>query len=187
MANARINTFQNIPLLMNVSLRGANIAYHSQSLLMQRVYIPGSISFNNLAILFSCSGTTARTISLSFGFYSLTGSTLSLANSASVSSDATNAAFNWMTFATSAAQDITPGDWFLALLGSTSGTSAGMSIVIHSAFALVMNSSYAGPFFKGWMSASTNALPASIATSDLSKDNQGTAATGFHPYILISA
>lgn len=178
MANVRINQFQNLPQGYFV----ITASYVNGRLCMQVANIAGSLSFNNLAMIMSASGTTAKTLSISFGLYSLNGSTLSLANSAFFSSNPAANALSWITLATSATQDITPGTWFFAYIQSTSGNN-NMSLMgggLRSA-----NVGYGGPFFRGIYSAATGALPASIATSDMIAE--GTTVQFNQPYVLISA
>ena len=165
---SRINIFQNIPifhqdLVASPLLNVATIHIH-------RVYIPGSLSFNTIAMLMSVSGTTAKTLSVSFGLYSLNGNTLSLANSASFSSNPEANALSWITFVTSATQDITPGDWFLAVQSSTAGNN-NVSLICNIGIEM-SNVVYGGPFFRGW--GSITGMVASIATSDLTKEGTGT-------------
>ena len=120
MANVRLNIFQNYPLSPVVAVNAAAAG----SLKIFGLEVPGSISFNNLIMLMSASGTTAKTLSVSFGLYSLTGASLSLANSASFSSNPGANALSWITFATSATQDITPGNWYFGYITSTSGNNS---------------------------------------------------------------
>lgn len=137
-------------------------------------------------MIFSASGTTAKTFTLSFGLYSLSGSTLSLANSASVSSNPGANALSWITLATSATQDITPGNWFFGLIFSSSSNSLIGILCPPSPGGGAFQSAYSGPFQWGQYNTSTSVLPASIATSDLSKANAGGDIQA-HPYIVISA
>ena len=180
----RINIFENLSLINHV---GINVLPGVGSLLIQGVYIPGSISFNNLNMIFSGSGGLSEDLSLSFGLYSLNGASLSLANSASRGTALTinQTAMSWLSFATSATQDITPGNWYFAVMSNTS---------LGESFSLVQNNGisfsageYGGGFVRGYFSVSTAALPAAIATSDLVKEGLSAAAFSRYPYILISA
>ena len=179
MANIRINKFENMSNLHRVTF-GA--LFGNATLHLHQVYIPGSISFNNIAVIKSI-GNSANTLSLSFGLYSLSGSTLSLANSASQTDTIQNGA-SWVSLVTSVTQDITPGNWYFALLSSTAGQSAQL---IRGFFAQVLHVGYGGPFFRGRHSASQTNMPASIATSDLIKETGATNTEARQPYILISA
>jgi len=126
-----------------------------------------------------------QTFGASFGLYSLNGATLSLANSAAASRTATSGGEGWMTLATSATQDITPGDWYFAVKSSTAGYAGYM---FHCLNAKQINSAYLGPFYRGWFSVSTGDMPASIATSDMVKEGSSSPAQSQnYPYILISA
>lgn len=184
MANVRLNIFDNYPLLHNFAGGGVGT---NGALMIHGVFIPGSLSFNNVVMAISASGTTAKTLTLSFGLYSLTGSTLSLANSASRSSNPGANMLSWITLATSATQDITPGNWYFAILSATAGNSR-MSLMHNKWNQIVSEGIYGGIFVRGRLSISTNALPASIATSDLSKEGgDSSALLTRHPYIIISA
>lgn len=187
MANVRINIFKNYPTLHRVEW-GFNEA--SSSLWLQGLYIPGSISFNQVAVIASMPGVESKSITVSFGLYSLNGSSLSLANSASLSSSMTNGFLRWLTFQTSATQDITPGNWYFGMMSSTAGTGS-FSLLVNNAtnIGIVSNVIYNGNFVRGAFSATTTAFPASIATSDLIKEPvvSGDQGKFFHPYILISA
>ena len=154
----------------------------ANSLYVSNIFIPGSISFNSVYILVSAAGTTARTGSFSFGLYSLNGSTLSLANSASRSFNFVNA-FSWITLITSATQDITPGNWYFARLF---GSSSQSSYFFFGGGHLGQASAHSGPLIYGVYSDSTTGFPASIATSEFTKTT--TQATGtFGTMIIISA
>mgnify|MGYP001617671404 CR=1 FL=1 len=188
MASVRLNLFESYPLIhqaRNASLEGVGTLH------MLGVEMPGSISFNNLAMIVSGSGGVSEDMSLSFGLYSLNGSTLSLANSASMGTALTlnQTMFSWLSFATSATQDITPGNWYFAVMSSTTlGGSFSLVINNWTGNAGAVGGEYGGIFVRGKLSVSTNALPASIATSDMSKEGQGiTVNIARQPYILISA
>ena len=152
--------------------------------------IPGSISFNGVAVVLQKVTNSSLTVSVYFGLYSRTGSTLSLANSASGSlTFGTAQAQSWMTLATSATQDITPGNWYLAVMSNTSNDSR-ISLMCYNnqATGALMSQGYGGHFVRGWHSASQSAMPASIATSDLVKEGEpGSVGTLNHPYVLISS
>ena len=188
---ARINIFEHFPTINYVSFRRMQ---DPGSLRINNVYIPGSISFNNIAMILSAVGTGSRSITLSFGLYSLSGSTLSLANSASFSIEHTTSTIGWITLITSATQDITPGNWYFAYLQSIShnGAQSSASWLVPAenfANAIGTNYAYAGPFLRGEYSTTTNVLPVSIATSDFIKEGNTSITTlnRDHPYIVISA
>src|SRR3990167_3495353 len=164
MANVRLNIFENVPLLHT----NMNFVLNVNTLSIQGVYIPGSISFNKLAVIVSGSGAVSQNLSLSFGLYSLNGSTLSLANSASRATALTlnQTMFSWLSFATSATQDITPGNWYLAYMNSTA-LGAGFSLVKGFNVLLFTEVQHQGLFVRGAYSVTTSAFPASIATSDM--------------------
>lgn len=184
----RVNQFQNLEVLYKVS-SGDFIGGVNGTLPVQGVYIPGSISFNTVAILVSNGNTVGATLSISFGLYSRTGSTLSLANSASASITGTNVAWlSWITLGTSATQDITPGNWWFGYIHSTSGDDE-FRIYNHSFAEQIANRVYGGLFVMGASNASRTNLPASIETSALLKyggSGSGQSAI-LQPYVIISA
>ena len=143
-----------------------------------------SISFGTLNIAISKS-TSAATFTFSIGLYSLTGSSLSLANSISETFSNTNNGQQWVSLtAVSATQNITPGSWWLGLLISTGGDSRiyinGQSLIN----AIGPENAFPGGFIGGRMTESTNALPSSYATSGL--DITGGDATNV-PIIILTA
>lgn len=176
----RINQFNNV--LYNqgaiASILGAG------TLFIQGHVIPGSLSFNNVIFLVS-QASTAASITVSFGLYSLNGSTLSLANSASKGTNF-GAGLSWMSLITSANQDITPGNWFLALLSTTAGN-ANISFYGENVGVGFSEGVNAGNFVNGIMSVTTNGLPATIATSDLVKFGAATWNNTRAPYVIISS
>jgi len=154
---------------------------------MQGVEVFGSISFNQVAMIYTANGTTAKTLTLSFGLYSLNGSTLSLANSASTSTNPTANGYSWITLGTSATQDITPGNWYFGFISSTSSNN-NLSVVCMPGFnyaAAATQRRPSGVFVMGEYSVTTNAFPTAICTSDMIKEPTGK--NPQYPYILISA
>lgn len=176
----RINIYENIEEINNVTLVAAPIS--ASDLRVHGVFLPGSISFNNI-VYYRSVGNTANTQSVSFGLYSLNGSTLSLANSASGTNSVRNAG-SWVTLITSATQDITPGNWYFAFLKFSAGANG--SILVPN-YAIASGGAYGGVFVRGVLSVTTNALPASIATSDFIKEGITNSSYAAQPYILISA
>lgn len=191
MANVRLQIFENFQHLPNVNL---GVLMGANSIHIQGIYVPGSISFNKVHQLMriSFTGTRIGTLGLSFGLYSLNGSTLSLANSASAST-AIPAAMNsalWMSLATSATQDITPGNWYLAFMSSSSiNAGAGtLRYYIGSQAGIAFINGMGGPFVRGAFSTSSNAMPASMATTDCIKEGANADVTlANQPHILIGA
>lgn len=185
----RINLFQTEPTLFNQVRTGTLIGAGSLHILGME--IPGSISFNTIAVIMSGSGAASENLSIYFGLYSLNASTvLSLANSASQATGLTlnQTAFSWITLATSATQDITPGNWYFAIMSSTS-LGANFSFVNNFGKADITASAHSG-FARGIMSVSTNAMPSSIATSDMigeGGNSNAELAGRQYPYVLISA
>lgn len=144
--------------------------------------IRDSVSLNTVNMWISFSS-AAQTHTFNIGLYSLTGSTLSIANSISGTISASNNQRRYISFtATSATQNITPGTWWFGLLIRTSGNA---NISLDAANIINAQNAFPGAFTGGRMSVSTNAIPASIATSDL--DITGSDATALRPIIIISA
>ena len=163
----------------------ANVAYSNGTLSVHAVNIPLSISFNSVMVLMSFSSAAASNWSgtVQFGLYSLNGSTLSLANSAGVQLNIATTAYSWISMATSATQNISPGAWYFGLNILTNGAGP------HTSASFFGNTSFnpnnAAPvLIHGRMTASTNAIPGTIATSNL--DITGSDAIR-QPYILLTA
>ena len=179
----QLQFFENFQLKHGAAYNG----YSNGTLSLHAVNIPLSISFNQVVALMSVSSAALSALSatLQFGLYSLNGSTLSLANSASNTVEHTNSANSWYSMVTSATQNITPGAWYFGINFFTGGIATD-----HSSASFLGNSSgnppnaILGGFLMGRMTASTNALPSSIATSDL--DITGSDAIR-QPYIIITA
>lgn len=170
----RISQFINFPLYLLT-----NVAPTDAVLRIRQFYIPGSISFNTVAWLGHRTG--GPTVTASFGLYSLNGSTLSLANSASNSFNVNNT--QWRTMVTSATQDITPGNWYLAWMHDDS---TGSVAAYCQDYPRATDGGPGGPFFAGSYSVTTTAFPASIDTSEMNLIGTGLG-TEFFPVILISA
>lgn len=186
---ARLNVFEPYLLNYSASVGTYGVGVGGRNLRIYQAYVPGSLSFNNLIMAISASGTTAKTLSIMFGLYSLNGSTLSLANSGSVSTNPAANTFAWITLATSATQDITPGNWFFGFLTSSSSNSR-LSILMARGYSGANELlAYGGPYFRGGIATTATNLPASIATSDLAKEFNEDASGNYStlPYVLISA
>lgn len=174
-AGPQLQFFENFP----GHLGQAHVAYSNGTLSVHAVNIPLSISFNNVVALISRPN-SGGSHTLQFGLYSLNGSTLSLANSAS-QSIAFSSAISWISMITSATQNIAPSAWYFAFNILSGGTSD-LSFYANSSVAPA--NAVPGGFLMGHMTASTNAMPASIATSDL--DITGADAVR-QPYIILTA
>ena len=137
---------------------------------VQAFNVPLSLSFNSVIMWGAKTQSTAGSFTLKFGLYSMNGSTLSLANSASgtYTQAASQSHTSWISLATSATQNITPGTWFAGILVLTGGTAANLF-----ARNCGSNPGNALPFFRyGRSTASTTDLPISFATSDLDVTGQ---------------
>lgn len=151
---------QNMQLLNSPNL----LTINNGSLSFFPFNIRDSISFGTLNFLMGKTNNNV-TFTMSVGLYSLTGSTLSLTNSISETFSSTNVVqkFYMSLTATSAAQNITPGTWFLGMLVSTGGNS---DLSLNGA-TINPGNAFPGAFIGGAMTDSTNALPSSYATSNL--------------------
>lgn len=182
LANPQILFFENFP----VKKGNAYIGFSNGTLSIHAVNIPLSLSFNTPVVLMSVSSGVGSALSgtIQFGLYSLNANTLSLANSASQSIGIGGSANSWYSMATSATQNITPGQWYFGMNFFTGGIATD-----HSSASFYGNSSL-NPnnaptrFVMGRVTASTNAMPASIATSNL--DITGSDAVR-QPFIIITA
>lgn len=145
-----------------------------------------SISFATMNIAMEHSGAGGKTNSISIGLYSLNGSTLSLANSISRTATYGGGGENYYVSLadTSATQNITPGTWWWGFLFSTAGANRSLIGGVIDGLLLNAVNAFPGAFIGGAMTDSTNALPSSMATSDL--DTTGSGAM-FVPFIILSA
>lgn len=182
-ANPQIQFFENFPNKLGGGFNG----FSNGTLSIHAVNIPLSLSFNKPIVLMSISSGIGSALSgtLQFGLYSLNVGTLSLANSASGPVAEGGSAFSWYSMATSATQNISPGAWYFGINFFTGGI-----VTDHSSASFLGNSTFnpgnspiAG-FIFGRMTASTSAIPSSIATSDL--DITGSDALR-QPYVIITA
>lgn len=140
------------------------------------------LSSISLGILNFKGSASSGTKTLSIGLYSLNGVSLSLANSLSgaFNSSITHNRYFSLT-ATSATQNITPGNWWWGFLLSTAGAS---NFSLEAQSSVNAGNAFPGSFIGGIMTASTNALPTNYATSDL--DITGSDALTI-PTIILSA
>lgn len=182
MANIRLNIFHQYPIFHVARILGGGIGTQK----FQGIELVGSISFNNIAVLLSAAGTAGQTASIYMGLYSLNGGTLSMANSASGSFASAGNAFSWVTLATSATQDITPGNWYLGFNWLSSGDSR-FSFLNNSFNNAISGGAYGGIFVRGISSSSSNNLAATVATSDLQKEGEATGGLTSYPHFIISA
>lgn len=158
------------------------------SLPVNGFYLGTTLPFVSVAMLWSASGTTAKTLSVSFGLFSMNGGTLSLANSASGSVAPTANAISWMTLVTSATMNLSAGNWYTAMMYSTAGNSRISILVRDRALAGTISPNWVtvrpgGQYIYGGGSASTAVMPGSLATSNTA---QNSAVLIRHPYVIIS-
>ena len=176
----QLQFFENMPGRDGAAYNG----FSNGTLSIHAVNIPLSLSFNNVVVLMSFSSAVGSlfTGTIQFGLYSLNAGTLSLANSASANPIITTVANSWISMVTSATQNISPGAWYFGInLLTGVGDHQSASFFGNNSF-LVSNA--APTLVAGRMTASTNAIPGSIATSDL--DITGSDATR-QPLIIITA
>jgi hypothetical protein len=166
-------------------------SFTSRNVYFLPMHFPDNISFNTLNFLFQ-GGYNGQncSFSFSFGLYSLTGSTLTLVNWISKTAGFKIAPPQYLSAtATSSAQNITPGTWFIGMFwdrATFTSTAAFPDYVFWGNTILngwVTNNFPAG-FIGGRMSVTTNALPATVATSDVDTAN---ADAMMQNYIIISA
>ena len=179
----RLNQFQNSPVAQRFFLYAMSVNTY---LKFQGIYLAGSLSFNNVIMALSASGTTSKSITISLGLYSLNGSTLSLANSASFSNAYNANTFEWITLATSAAQDLTAGNWYLGIIQSTSSNSLMSLGYLQANIQGTANSLQTDGLYLAILL--TSVLVTSVATADLRYPSDlSNNETTRQPYILISA
>lgn len=185
MASVRINEFQNLPSL------DAALGVAIASLQVHGIYIPGSISFNKAAVFISANitnNTSLASLTASFGLYSFNGSTLSLANSASFETTASTTFRAWVTMATSATQDITPGNWYFGYVSTVEGNTRISNMQNVTWQGNISQGSIEGYFVRGYASFSTGGLPTGIESSALVQEGAASLARqGQYPYIVIGA
>ena len=186
---AQLSFNQNFPL---TPIRFTSINLHTMSFFPFN--INDSISLKTVNLIWRGSNTNtlnAQSARLSMGLYSLTGSTLSLANSLELTNiniaagGGGNSVQTAISISTaSATQNITPGTWWWGIImGST--TSNGLrSFSLLGGFTAGPGNSFPGSFIGGAQTVSTSVLPASVATSDL--DVTGLDAM-FVPMIILSS
>ena len=174
-ADPQLQFFENFPGHLGATLGVRSVG----TLSVHAVNIPLSLSFNYPVVLVSRPNSGGQQ-TVQFGLYSLNGSTLSLANSAS-NSISFSSAISWISMVTSATQNISPGAWYFALNVLSSQTS-NLSLLINSS--INPANAVPGAFLMGRMTASTNAMPGSIATSVLNITGSGAIR---QPYIIITA
>lgn len=179
--NPQLQFFENLPGHLVAATNNPS----TNTLSIHAVNIPLSLSFNNVIFLVSQGFSADFSQTWHFGLYSLTGSTLSLANSASRQYTSTSHALTqeWVSMVTSATQNITPGTWYFAF-NYVSVNNANVSDRIAFNSSINPGNAIPGGFLRGRMTASTNAMPGSIATSAL--DITGSDAER-QPFIIITA
>lgn len=144
------------------------------------INIQDSISLNTVNMAWSFA--SSLTLSISLGFYSLTGSTLSLANSLSNTIARTTSGAGYVSFTNiSATQNITPGTWWFGILARTATNS---NASFYGQTIINPANAFPGGFIGGRMTDSTNVLPSSYATSDLDITGDDAMAV---PMVIISA
>ena len=158
---------------INGGLFNNAVSIPNASLTFFTIMLTDSISFKTFNIMWAHGGgnTSNKTYSLSVGLYSLTGSTLSIANSISgtFTHSVSGQRGGYMSISdTSANQNITPGTWFFGLLFSTThaGGAAG-SLQLRLGLTANPGNVFPGGFIGGAMTDSTGVLPSSLATSNL--------------------
>lgn len=185
---AQINKFEVSPLWCNGDQLVAPL---QASLQMAGTYIPGTLPFNNVMVVISGAvQTIVGSLTLSFGLYSLTGASLTLVNSASMTtSNALTGFYSWCSMVTSATSNIPPGNWYFGILVSTAVTT-GMQLFCVDNTQPPTNSTMqpGGLLVRGVLSVSTAGLPTSVLTSSFLKEGATLTIYGSSPAsIIISA
>lgn len=139
-----------------------NVGVSHQSIFFSPMILEDNISFINLNFLVN-KNATGGTHSIYIGLYSLSQSSLSLANSISGTLSVTAANYFPLT-ATSSSQNITPGNWWWGYLLSTNSVS---NHFIFGANVINPANAFPGNFIGGLMTVTSSQLPSNIATSDL--------------------
>lgn len=137
------------------------------SLTFMPLNIPDNISWATVNLLVRTSSSANQTHTILMGLYSLDTaiSSLILANSVSRSMSTNGSGRAWMSMVdTSATQNITPGTWFLGIIGRTGGTAA-FQLVGTSNTAIGNN--FPGGFIGGMYSVTTNALPSDLDITEV--------------------
>ena len=158
-------------------------AFSIGSVLFAPLNVRESISLINVHINPLFGSSANQTKSFYLGLYSLSGSILSIVNSLSVTIS-TNDGRSYMPLLsfsnTSATQNVTPGTWFLGILASTAGRS---ELSLLGRFTASPDNAFPGAFIGGLMTETTNALPSSMAISNLDITGRPELST---PYILLT-
>lgn len=181
--NPQLQYFENFPGHLGTN----NVAYSNGTLSVHAVNIPLSISFNNVVALISfgsdAGGISSFQGSIQFGLYSMNAGTLSLENSAG-KAVSVNGGNSWISMVTSATENVTPGAWYFGFNIFTNGVLPHTSASFYANSSIAPGNAIPGGFIMGHVTASTNAMPTSIATSDL--DITGGDAIR-QPYIILTA
>lgn len=140
-----------------------------------------SVSLNTLQIVIQQTAAVSANFSFFLGLYTLTGSTLTIVNSASRSgANATSNGLYYISLVTSATSNITPIPmWWGLLYRSHSAVFA-----LNGQNLINATNAFPGALIAGTLSVTTVGVPASIATTDLVTSG---VAGSFAPYMIISA
>lgn len=172
----------------NFIMGNNDIVVSVASLTFCPINIIDNISWKTINIPYTIAGgsTVSKSISFSIGLYSLNNTVLSLANSAfkSETNQYSGQRGGYIVItSTSATQNITPGTWWIGYLISSSAQSGTMDLIGQSTNISAANA-FPGSFIGGRMTDSTNALPASYATSNLDITGQDAFS---QPIIILTA
>ncbi len=186
-----INRYQNFPALGIMGVTQVGVL-NMTALKLQGFYLENSISASNFGLMLIQVFGPVASFTLSFGIYTLTGSTLTITNSGTFSTNVGNNESKWISFALSASQALSPQNYYFGLLASylvtaTSLSSNSTRLGFYGATQTRITNNMPGIFIRGKMTVSSSVLPLSVATSDL--DTEATALASDQPqaYILMSA
>ncbi len=152
---------------------------------IQAIQLFGSLSLSKIYMGISGGNTTAKSITVSLGLYTLNGGTLTLVNSASRSSAVTSGV-SWMTLITSASSAMVPGLYYLGVVTTSAGNSSYGLLAQAGQGTGFSGGGNAGPVVRGSFTTTTNGIPLSIATTDINKEGTIRGNTA-QPYVVISS
>lgn len=175
---AQYNIFENFPLFHFSPAAVSN----TNSLFINGVVFDHSVSLNTINVLFFQQNLGTNSITVSFGIYSLNGASLSLQNSGSTSTSIGGGATRFLSFTMSAAENLSPGNWYFGIINSQNTCRIG-GMVGRTA----SGGAPGGVLVDGVYSASQTVLAASYATSDFIVYGDSSSTVSTYPYILISA
>lgn len=186
-ASGPFNVFLNTPQYLkvwenfpNMQLQSVANAYSNGTLSFYPVPLHMDMSLSQVACMMAKPSNNA-TFTMQWGLYSNNAGTLSLANSASRTWSTAAVTTSWLTMVLSATSIVSPGPWYFAFNILSAGTSSLSYFGLSSIAITNANVSLGG----GRITASTNAMPANYAISNL--DITGADAAHRFPYVIATS